>query len=347
MRRLLILVPAFPKDDSTSYTVPFIQHFLLAFIKKYDVKLDILTLYIPTGRPYEWESFEVIPLNGALNDHVLKKGIFIFKAANRIVKMLRERSYDGILSFWYRETAMIGKLVSSRLKVTHYTWLQGQDVRRRNKYMHFSRPKPEQLIALSGYQNDILYQQFGLSANIVAPVAVNPSFFPPLNEYERPIDILGAGSLTPLKNHRLFLEVVYEIQKIRKNLKVVLIGNGPLEPEYKTFIKDHFLEGTVTLTGLLNHSETLKYMNNSKIFLHTSTFEGGGMVCLESLFSGCHLISTLPLIKSSNNRFSWLTDKQTIVNKVHLLLNKESGNVRRCIENPMDETCRIIYELFF
>jgi len=347
MKRLLLLVPAFPKDENTSYTVPFIQQFVLAFSNKYDVKLDIVSLYSPNGDPYQWNGIEVIPLNGPMQGNILKKGIFILNAVRRIKEWDKTRKYDGILSFWYRETAMIGRMLSSKLQLTHYTWLLGQDVRRKNSYMRLKLPKPSEIIAISTFQNDYLYTSFGFYAHKVVPIAVAPSFFPSLNKGKRPIDVLGAGSFIPLKNNEFFLEVVLALKKLKKDLKVVLIGNGPLESKIKQFIENNGLEQTIKLTGLLSHKETLEQMNNARIFLHTSRFEGGCTVCFESLYSGCHLISTLPMVKNSNPNFSYLVTKETIVAKANELLNEISAPIYRSADTNIDDACVEFYKLFF
>lgn len=347
MKRLLLLVPAFPKDEASSYTVPFIQQFVMAFSRDFGVSLDIMSLYEPSGGTYEWKGLKVIPLNGPMKGSLLKKVFFILKSARLIKQQHKREHYDGILSFWYRETALIGRLAANRIKLPHYTWLQGQDVKRTNKYMRIVRPNPNSLIALSEYQNNFLFDSFGIKAPRVAPVAINPGLMPAPSHRERPIDILGAGSLTPIKNHRFFLEIVAEVKKKRNDLNVFLIGNGPLEKEYRDFIKDNGLEDTVTLTGLLSHSETMKYMNRSRVFIHTSKYEGGGMVCLESLYLGCQLISTLPLIKNAPSKFYHSTDKKEIVNHIHRVLENKLTPISSHIENPMEATCKVIYDLFY
>lgn len=347
MKRLLFLVPAFPKDEVTSYTVPFIQQFVLAFSKKLDVEVDIISLYSPDGEPYQWHGIEVIPLNGPMRGNLVKKGLFILNSVRKIKIRNKTRKYNGILSFWYRETAIIGKLLSSRLQLPHYTWLLGQDVKRRNRYMRISPPKPSEIIAISTFQNSYLNSAFGFYAHKVVPIAVAPSFFPLLNQGPRSIDILGAGSLIPLKNHELFLEVVLAIKANREDLSVVLIGNGPLETKIKKFISANGLEKTIKLTGLLSHKETLTYMNDAKIFLHTSNFEGGCTVCFESLYSGCHLISTLPMVNSTNPKFSHLVTKIDIVNKANELLNASSIVFDRSSDTNIDNACSEFYELFF
>ena len=93
----------------------------------------------------------------------------------------KKKNSIGILSFWYGDTAIIGFVVAYLKKMKHYTWLQGQDVLRSNKYMKLFRPKSNSLLALSDYQNDMFIKSFNMSAHKIVKIGINPSFFPKLN----------------------------------------------------------------------------------------------------------------------------------------------------------------------
>lgn len=326
--------------------VPFIQQFIEGFATHHsDVSLTIYSLYIPKGKPYNWKTINVIPLNGEKGS-LFSKLYLIVKSTIIISNHIRKSHADGILSFWYNETALIAKIVSFINSKKHYTWLQGQDVKNANFYMKYLRPKPNSIIALSSHQNNILYNELGFKAKVVNPIAVNPSFFPSLNTKQREIDILGAGSFIPLKNYHLFLGAVLDIIQHQHSIKVVLIGNGPLHDQFKDFIKENNLENNIKLTGLLPHKDTLAYMNNAKIFLHTSNFEGGGMVLYEALYSGCQLISTIPIEDNTTPNFHHCSSKKEIVDTLKkLLLTPKSIERSSCTD--IKDTTKTIYDLFF
>ena len=57
-------------------------------------------------------------------------------------------------------------------------------------------------------------------------------------------------------------------------------------------------------------------MEQAKIFLHTSTFEGEGFVLLEALASGCRVISADVGIAPQIEKISVCTGKEEMVKKV-------------------------------
>ena len=339
-------MPAFPRDQSDTFMVPFIQQFLASFVVNHpEVELLICPVFMPKGTPYVWNNIEVIPLN-IKNNNLFQKLFSVINTIKKVIKIAEQNKVSGILSFWYTESALIGNIVAFFCKKPHFIWLQGQDVKRTNKYMKYFRPNPNKLIALSQFQNDFLFNEFNFKAKTIAPIIINPSLFPELNTEERTIDILGAGSLIAIKNYDLFIDVIAEIKKSYPNVKVALAGNGTLKNHLKKRISELNLENTISLLGLLQHKASLEYMNKAKIFLHTSSFEGGGAVTHEALYSGCKVVCTLPLVEKEDIPFFYRNSKEEIVVKLKKLLAQEEP-IKRELVNESIIVTKTIYDLFF
>lgn len=346
-KKLCIILPAFPSNDSDSFMVPFIQQFIVGFRQYYpNINLVIFTLYIPKKTPYYWNDILVIPLRIS-NFNLFSKSFSLLKAIKKVRKHIKKEKIDGILSFWYAESAIIGKTASLGFKIKHFTWLQGQDIKKSNFYIKYFKPKANTIIALSSFQNKIMQKEQGYSATYLNPISVNPFFFPELNQGNREIDILGAGSFIELKNYQLFLEIITELTRTIDSLKVTLIGNGPLEKDLKSFVRKNNIEKHIKFAGLLTHAQTLEYMNNAKIFLHTSSFEGGGMVLYESLYSGCQVVSTIPIEKSFQENFHFCGSKSEIINLIKQLLQNNTPSSNRSSTRDIKESTQYIYDLFF
>jgi len=45
------------------------------------------------------------------------------------------------------------------------------------------------------------------------------------------------------------------------------------------------------ITGEFPHTDVLLWMQRAKVFLHPSSYEGFGVVMLEALYAGCHVLS--------------------------------------------------------
>lgn len=76
-------------------------------------------------------------------------------------------------------------------------------------------------------------------------------------------------------------------------LKLMLVGKGSCENEYKALVKKLGIEQNVLFTGYVNHTEIAKYYNNLDIFVVPSIRESFGVSALEA--SACEL----PVIASN------------------------------------------------
>jgi glycosyltransferase involved in cell wall biosynthesis len=71
----------------------------------------------------------------------------------------------------------------------------------------------------------------------------------------------------------------------------MLCGDGEDRNRIEEMIRQHSMEEYLELSGHLPYADVLKLMQRSKILLHPSSYEGFGMVCLEALYAGAHVIS--------------------------------------------------------
>lgn len=90
------------------------------------------------------------------------------------------------------------------------------------------------------------------------------------------------------------LEAVHAWQNVIKKkpeAKLAMIGNGPLEQQVKTYIKDHKLQNNVTLYGFMDGVEKYKVLKSARIFLHSAIYETGGMAAAEGMAAGLPVIA--------------------------------------------------------
>jgi glycosyltransferase involved in cell wall biosynthesis len=343
MKKLLFISPSFPKDATESYIIPFLQHVLLAFKNQYpNIEITIITIHKPVFKGiYYWNGIKIISLGGN-NIKFPLKFIFLKKSFFKIYKLNRLNQYDGVLNFWYNEFSVF----SNFLEIKNYSWMLGQDVKKENKILRLFKPNPKKIVALSQFNNEFLFQTSKIYSHKIIPMAINDTLFPNLNLENRPIDVFGAGWLSELKNYSFFLEIIKNLKETKPYIKVEIAGEGEEKRKLIDFVNSNNLEENITFLGLLSHQETLEKMNNSKVFLHTSTFEGGSTVYFEALFSGCQLVGTLPMMDREIENFHYHTSKQEIVTKINYLLENHKAP-KRIIYYTMNHVCKEIYNLFY
>ena len=146
------------------------------------------------------------------------------------------------------------------------------------------------MVALSDFVAREFHKNHGITPYRVIPTGIDPELFDP-TPVDKDIDILGAGSLIPLKNYELFLHTIHLCKKKLPGIKAVICGKGPEEKRLRELIRIFNLEENVCLAGEKEHPEVLRHMQRAKVFLHTSSYEGFGAVCIEALYAGAKVIS--------------------------------------------------------
>ena len=292
-KRLLFITPLFPKDSTEDNVVPFISQFTKSFSNKTKIEIDVLSLMYPfTKGNYKFENVTVYSIGGKFGSKINQIPTLL-KSLLQSIKLQKKNNYDGILCFWYRETALVGYLLHKLFKIKLLIWLQGQDAKKSNLYVKLLNINSNNIIAISEHQRILFNHNFKKKVNQVANVSIDARNFPNLNTKNREIDIIGIGNLGALKNFSLFIDIINSLKT--RNLNVLICGDGEEIEFLKTKVKMLKLEKNITFTGHVSNKKILNYLNNSKILLHTSQFEGAGLVLHEALFSGCKVVSTITI----------------------------------------------------
>ena len=288
---LIILSPGFPESEADSTCLPMQQQFVRALKEMYPgLDIVVLTFQYPYHqKEYNWFEVKVIPFGGR-NKGGLQKLLLRNKINSTLKKLYKANKIAGLFSFWYNECAFIGKKFADKYGVKHYCWILGQDARKGNEYPKLLPPLSNELVALSDFIQNEFERNHGIRPQFVIPPGIDETLFASIPK-EKDLDLLGVGSLISLKQYDIFLEIVAELKKQMPGIKVLLVGKGPEKEKLQSLIRKFKLESSVTMTGELPYSEVLKLMQRAKVFLHPSSYEGFGCVCLEALHAGAHVIS--------------------------------------------------------
>lgn len=285
---ILFLVPGFPEDENDFNCIPPLQEFLIKFKSEYPaINISVIAFQYPyQSKTYQWNEIRVFPLNGKNN--VLKKILVWLKAISLSSKIHKENPINIIHSLWLGECALIGNRLSKKINIPHICTLMGQDVKTNNRYLKLSESERIRIIALSKNQSDEFFRLTGRRVDDIIHWGIDDQN---VDNVERDIDLLAVGSLIPLKNYSLFIELASELKKIYLDLKCKLVGTGPELPKLKTLAKEKGVSENVEFTGLLSRHEIFKLMQKSKILVHPSNFEGSGFVFAEALVNGMNIVS--------------------------------------------------------
>ena len=126
--------------------------------------------------------------------------------------------------------------------------------------------------------------------------------------------ILYIGRLGQEKNVEFLIDNHKNLTEKNKNIKLIIVGNGPDYEKYEEKIKQLNLEKNIILTGKAPYNEINYYYNIGNVFVTASTTETQGLTVIEAM------AASLPVICINDESF-----QNTVVNGLngYLFNNKE------------------------
>ena len=102
--------------------------------------------------------------------------------------------------------------------------------------------------------------------------------------------LLSVGRLHPQKNHHMLLRSFEIVHSQNSNVRLVIVGQGPLHDILLKYINSNNLAGLVNIVPFNNNISA--YYANANLFVHTSDYEGFGNVLVEALNFGLPICAT-------------------------------------------------------
>lgn len=137
--------------------------------------------------------------------------------------------------------------------------------------------------------------------------------------------ICHIGRLSPVKNHFFILEVFELFIKKQPQARLILIGDGPLKEEIKSYIAKKALSEFIIM--IEHTSKPYLYLSASDIFILPSLFEGLPISAIEAQLSGLQCIisdkvseeikfnENISFLKIEDNKLEWV-EKITEYSKI-------------------------------
>lgn len=122
----------------------------------------------------------------------------------------------------------------------------------------------------------------------------------------------NVGRLAYQKNHKFLITVFKKYHKLNPSSVLLLVGEGPLKSDLKSFVKEMNLEDSVIFYGTSQHVNDL--LQAMDVFALTSYFEGLSIAGVEAQASGLPTVFSNRITKSAklidNCSFLSITDNE-------------------------------------
>lgn len=103
--------------------------------------------------------------------------------------------------------------------------------------------------------------------------------------------ILFVGRLVGYKKPMLACDILKAFNSKGHNGKLYVIGKGPLEEDFKSYIRTNGLSDSVVYVGRVNYEEMYKYFVSSDCIINLSAQEIFGMTILEAMYYGLPVVA--------------------------------------------------------
>jgi len=327
---ILFVTPAFPESEDNSHTVVYFANFIKAYrLRQPGHKISIISIQLPENKKqYQWFGVDVYAL-GSFGLSKWKK-INIYFYALKLAKQIHQKDKISIIhALWLKQSAFIGKRIAKNLGVHFICTVMGMELRGKNPYLKFFNLRKMHLILVSKRQYNLHKDQCRNTSKIdIIPWGIDKA-----SEYNdmnanRQYDILFVGFLNENKNLNLFVQIISKLKSKNKQIKALVVGDYYNLNQWKARIDKMGLQKQIEFKGLISNKEVLNLMRQSKILLHTATYESLGYVMLEALSQGMHIVSKSVGIAESSDRW-WLcqniTDFENAISQILLNYKTISG----------------------
>ncbi|MCD8188695.1 MAG: glycosyltransferase [Clostridiales bacterium] len=235
----------------------------------------------------------------------LGKMVTLLRRARAVRRLKRECAVDAAISLMAGANLVNvlsggpGTIVTSvRVQMSKSRFTSPQKKRFTLALTRFIARRSDAVAALSeGVRRDLI-DEFGLPEDKVVTI-YNPCDGALLREKAQlhgadaasmpPLSVTAMGRMTRQKGHwhllRAFAQVVREVPEAQ----LYLLGDGPLREELLRLTRALGLEGHVTFLGYREAPHA--YVQNSRVFVLPSLFEGLGNVLLEAMACGTPVVA--------------------------------------------------------
>lgn len=301
---VLLLTPGFPSDENDTVCIPALQLFLRAAVARRIARFTVVAVDYPHRQGVlQWHGIPVVALGAAGRRGPARMGNWS-RVVAAVWRIHRGDPIALVHALWLTEAAGLALVLGALLRRRVVLTAMGQDTDGATPWARLLPLRRATVVVPSTRAAERLAATTGRAADLVVPWGVAAPTAPLRSWQDRDVDVLGVGSLLPVKDWPLFLRVVARLVDLGACRRAVLIGRGGELQHLEELVCRLGLEHRVTLLGELPRDQVLEWMARSRVLLHPARFEGLGLVMLEALAHGALVVSRPVGIADASERWA-------------------------------------------
>ena len=187
---------------------------------------------------------------------------------------------------------------------------------------------------------DLFKQKYNVERNIhIIPTGIEVEKFYKENLNEKKVNelkkkynikrndftLIFVGRIAEEKNIPFIIDVVSDIIQEKKNLKLIIIGDGPDKEKYEKYSKEKGASSNIIFTGKVDWEYIPAYYGLGTAFISASTTETQGLTIIEAM------ASSLPALCINDESFSG-----TVINDLNGYLFEDKEECKKYIKKIME-----------
>jgi glycosyltransferase involved in cell wall biosynthesis len=156
------------------------------------------------------------------------------------------------------------------------------------------------VVSVSREIRDLLLKEYGLSSRSIRliPNGYDEEFVKrfrlsaPNGVSQRNLSLVFVGSLREAKDPLNLIDVFKVVSERVKNVRLQIVGDGPLRQAVERKIEYYGLQDQVILNGAVSHQRALEILASSAIYVSTSVEEGFPTALIEAMALGKAVVVT-------------------------------------------------------
>lgn len=303
MKRIAIIIPGGLGEKNSPVTIPWLYNLVEGLSHRYDITVYSLARVDTTATRITPGSFQVCALPADPSSPVMKRLVLL---ARWMLRDHLSHRYELIHGIWGFPSGFFAVVLGKLLRIPVIVSLQGGEAAylpeiqygnmfhpRLRKITLWTCRHARTLTTLTRFQLDAL-TRFGLERDDawVIPHGADPEMFYPVEKpFQPPFRFLHVGNLTEVKDQKTLLRAFTLIHN-QVECELRIVGPDYLNGEIQHFASELGIGDRVAFYGKVSHERLPEHYQWAHFMLHTSMYEGQGVVLAEAAASGVVICGT-------------------------------------------------------